>query len=60
METNSRKIIKRLEKEGFVLVAVKGSHHKFKKGDKIVTIAHPKKDIPLGTARNIHKQAGWL
>ena len=60
MNTNSRKIIKRLEKEGFELVKISGSHHKLKKGDKTVTVPHPKKDLPVGTVRNIYKQAGWL
>ena len=60
METNSRKLIKSLEKDGFELVKVVGSHHKFKKGDKTVTVPHPKKDLPLGTVRSIYKQAGWL
>ena len=48
METSSRKIIKKLEKDGFALVKVVGSHHKFKKGTLIVTVPHPKKDLPLG------------
>lgn len=60
METNSRKIIKKLEKDGFDLVKVAGSHHKFKKGTLTVTVPHPKKDLPLGTVRSIYKQAGWL
>lgn len=42
------------------LVRTKGSHHHFKhqqhKG--IVTIPHPKKDIPIGTVNAILKQAG--
>ena len=60
MEVNSRKLIKLLKKDGFELVKVSGSHHKLKKGDKTVTVPHPKKDLPLGTVRNIYKQAGWL
>jgi len=60
VDTNSRKIIKRLKKDGFELVKTTGSHHKFKKGDKTVTVPHPKKDLPIGTVRNIYKQAGWL
>jgi len=59
METNSRKIIRKLEKSGFQLVSVKGSHHKFKNGVRIVIVPHPKKDLPMGTARAIAKQAGW-
>lgn len=60
MERNSRQIIRRLEKEGFELVKVSGSHHKFKKNGKTVTVPHPKKDLPIGTVRGIYKQAGWL
>ena len=60
METDSRRIIKRLKAEGFELVAVAGSHHKFRKGGKTVIVPHPKKDLPLGTARAIARQAGWI
>ncbi|MCV6576282.1 MAG: type II toxin-antitoxin system HicA family toxin [Cohaesibacter sp.] len=60
METNSREIIKRLKAEGFEEVSIKGSHHKLRKGDKIVIVPHPKKDLPIGTARKIAKMAGWL
>ena len=60
METNSKKIVKRLLKEGFSLVSQNGSHHKFRKGSDTVIVPHPKKDLPLGTARNIAKMAGWL
>lgn len=58
-ETNSRTIIGRLKKEGFELVGIRGSHHKFKKGNHTVVVPHPKKDLPLGTARNIARMAGW-
>ena len=60
MEKNSRKIIQLLESDGFVRVRARRSHHTFKKGDKSVTVPHPKKDLPIGTVRNIYKQAGWL
>jgi predicted RNA binding protein YcfA (HicA-like mRNA interferase family) len=60
MERNSRRIIKRLKEDGFELVAVAGSHHKFRKGERTVTVPHPKKDLPEGTARAIAKQAGWI
>lgn len=60
MERNSRQIVKRLVDEGFELVKVAGSHHKFRKADRVVIVPHPKKDLPLGTARNIAKMAGWL
>lgn len=60
METDSRKIVKRLQAEGWALVSIKGSHHKFRKDERTVIVPHPKKDLPLGTARNIAKMAGWI
>jgi predicted RNA binding protein YcfA (HicA-like mRNA interferase family) len=45
--------------EGFVAVSSKGSHRKFRKGALTVIVPHPKKDLPLGTARSIAKMAGW-
>ena len=59
MERDSRKIVKRLLVDGFVAVSSKGSHHKFRKGGLTVIVPHPKKDLPLGTARSIAKMAGW-
>ncbi|WP_417483753.1 type II toxin-antitoxin system HicA family toxin [Maricaulis salignorans] len=57
----SRKIIKRLEAEGWSLRGIDGDHHNFKKPGVrfIVTVPHPSKDIPLGTLRNIYRYAGW-
>lgn len=59
MERDSRKIVKRLLSEGFVLVSVSGSHHKYRGNGKVVIVPHPKKDLPVGTARAIARQAGW-
>ncbi|MCH8313647.1 MAG: type II toxin-antitoxin system HicA family toxin [Nitrospinae bacterium] len=57
----SKKIIKRLLNEGWVLVACKGDDHQYKhpeiKGR--VTVPHPVKDIPKGTVGSIYRQAGW-
>jgi predicted RNA binding protein YcfA (HicA-like mRNA interferase family) len=60
MERDSKRIVKRLLAEGFERVAVKGSHHKFRKDGLVVVVPHPKKDLPLDTARNIARMAGWL
>lgn len=60
MERDSRKIIKRLKEEGFELISVRGSHHKFRKGAVTIIVPHPKKDLPVGTARAIAKDAGWI
>ena len=59
MERDSRRIVKRLIADGFVLVSSKGSHHKFRRGTQTVIVPHPKRDLPLGTARNITRMAGW-
>lgn len=60
VEFNSRKIIERLKRDGFELVNVRGSHHKYRKENRIVIVPHPKKDLPKGTARAIARQAGWI
>lgn len=57
----SRKLIKMLRKDGWELVRITGDHHHYrhpyKKG--IVTVPHPRKDIPKGTLSSIYRQAGW-
>ena len=60
MERDSRGIVKRLTDEGFELIGAKGSHHKFRKGAVTIIVPHPKKDLPIGTARSIAKMAGWI
>ncbi|CDX62531.1 conserved hypothetical protein [Mesorhizobium plurifarium] len=60
IERDSRRIIKRLKDDGFELVSVRGSHHKFRKGAIVLIVPHPEKDLPVGTARAIAKQAGWI
>ncbi|MGJ3501119.1 type II toxin-antitoxin system HicA family toxin [Piscirickettsia salmonis] len=57
---NSRKLIKMLKDDGWILVRTTGDHHHFKHKSKkgIVTVPHPKKDLPKGTLNSIFKQAG--
>ncbi len=52
--------IKQIRADGWYLMHVVGSHHQFKHLTKAgkVTVPHPKKDLPLPTARSILKQAG--
>ena len=57
-----RDVIKRLEDEGWVLVATRGDHRQYKHQDRPgrVTVAgRPNDDIPPGTWNSIQKQAGW-
>jgi predicted RNA binding protein YcfA (HicA-like mRNA interferase family) len=58
---DSRDIIRRLEREGFELVSVAGSHHKYihRTLRRQVIIPHPKRDLPIGTVRAIYRDAGW-
>lgn len=60
MDLDSKKIIKRLKEDGFELISTRGSYHKFRKGAVTIIVPHPKKDLPVGTARAIAKDAGWL
>jgi predicted RNA binding protein YcfA (HicA-like mRNA interferase family) len=60
-ETNTRKIIDRLEREGWKKVGG-GAHDKFRHparpGIRIMVPRH--REQKLGTARSIAKAAGWL
>jgi predicted RNA binding protein YcfA (HicA-like mRNA interferase family) len=56
----SADVIKLLEADGWTLRRVKGSHHQFKHPTKpgLVTVPHPRADVPLPTLRSIYRQAG--
>lgn len=58
---NSRDVIHRLERDGWILVRTKGSHRQYRHPERggLVTVPHPKRDLPAGTRRNIFRQAGW-
>ena len=61
MLTNSRDIKRRLERDGWVLDRISGSHYVFKhpQSHGTIVLPHPKKDLGQGLVRNIYKQAGW-
>jgi len=54
-------VIRRLKRNGWVLRNVRGSHHQVMHPDKPgrVIVKHPSKEIPIGTLRNIYRQANW-
>ena len=58
---DSRAVIRRLEADGWTLARTKGSHHQYRHPTRpgLVTVPHPKRDLPIGTLRSIAKQAGW-
>jgi predicted RNA binding protein YcfA (HicA-like mRNA interferase family) len=57
---SSERIIKVLEKHGFVFVSQKGSHVKLRKaGEAVLTVIVPagRKEIPEGTFKSILRQS---
>lgn len=57
---NSRTVIAALEADGWTLKRVTGGHHHYMHPIKpgIVTVPHPKKDIPVGTLKSVERQSG--
>ncbi|MGE6740977.1 type II toxin-antitoxin system HicA family toxin [Allorhizobium pseudoryzae] len=55
----SSDVIAALRADGWYEVTTRGSHVQFKHDTKPgrVTVPHPKRDIPIGTLKNIEKQA---
>ena len=60
MPIGSREIIRKLESGGFELIRVTGSHHHFRHPNRpgLVTVPHPKRDLPKGTVKSIERQSG--
>jgi predicted RNA binding protein YcfA (HicA-like mRNA interferase family) len=58
----SKALIAMIEADGWQLARTKGSHHQYKHPTKtgLVTVPHPKKDLPAGTVKSIKKQAGLM
>ena len=56
----STDLIRDMQKVGWRLDRVNGSHHVYKHPDRpgIVVVPHPKKDLGLGLVKAIRKQAG--
>ncbi len=60
MVVSSAEVIRQLKAAGWQHVRSKGSHHHFKHPNRpgIVTVPHPKKELPIGTLKSIEKQSG--
>ena len=59
---SSADLIKELEKAGWMLRGVKGSHHVYThpaRGGHL-SVPHPKKDLGAGLVRKLRQQAGLL
>ncbi len=60
-ETNTRKIIARLEKEGWIII-YGGRHDKFENQiyPGLTLILQRHREVSPGVARDIAKKAGWI
>jgi predicted RNA binding protein YcfA (HicA-like mRNA interferase family) len=57
---SSAEVIRRIRAAGWKPARKKGSHHHFKHETfpGIVSVPHPKKDLPIGTLKRIEQQSG--
>jgi predicted RNA binding protein YcfA (HicA-like mRNA interferase family) len=56
-----RELLDMIQRDGWYLVATKGSHRQFKhlqKPGRVTVAGHPSRDVPPGTLNSILKQAG--
>ncbi|UTA52955.1 type II toxin-antitoxin system HicA family toxin [Lysobacter soli] len=57
--TKSADVIRDLERAGWTLARVSGSHHIFTKpGKPPISVPHPKKGLGAGLVHKLRKQAG--
>ncbi|ASV97772.1 type II toxin-antitoxin system HicA family toxin [Paraburkholderia aromaticivorans] len=56
----SAEVVKLIQAAGWRLIRISGSHHHFRHAARggLVTIPHPKQNLPPGTLNSILKQAG--
>jgi len=55
---SGKKLAEILQRKGWQLVRIKGSHHRFKKGDASISIpVHSSRDLKIGILKSIMKQA---
>ena len=59
---DSKQIIKNLEEAGWSVARTRGSHVQLKHPDNplLITLPHPKRDLPQGTAAAIYRAAGII
>ncbi|MBQ6638223.1 MAG: type II toxin-antitoxin system HicA family toxin [Lachnospiraceae bacterium] len=56
---SGKDLVKRLQKDGWTIARIEGSHHIMKKENKTVAIpVHGNKDIPKGLLNKILKETG--
>jgi predicted RNA binding protein YcfA (HicA-like mRNA interferase family) len=55
----SKEVIKALERSGFYIRRITGSHYILKKDNRIVTVPYHNQDLKRGTLSSIIKQSGF-
>ncbi len=57
---DSKRLLKDLEEAGWSVARTRGSHVQLKHPDNplLITVPHPKRDLPQGTAAAIYRAAG--
>ena len=62
MPGSSRELIRQLQAAGWRLVRTRGSHWQFKHPSRpgLITVPHPKRDLPTGTWHAITRAAGLI
>ena len=58
-EQEVREVLRRLRSEGWSEESGRGSHRVFRKDGRCVVVPTSKREIPIGTFRNIARAAGW-
>ena len=59
-EQEVREVLRRLRREGWELESGRGSHMVARRDGVMVVVPTAKREIPIGTYRNIARGAGWL
>jgi predicted RNA binding protein YcfA (HicA-like mRNA interferase family) len=59
-QMDSRTIIRKLRQAGWVHFRTTRSPHHFMHPDtqQVVTVPHPRKDVPIGTIKSVERQSG--
>lgn len=59
LRMNGKQVIKTLERHGYAVLRINGSHHILTNGERRVTVpVHGAQDLKPGTLKSIEKQSG--
>lgn len=59
MPPTGREYVRKLQKDGWIIDRIQGSHYMLKKGSKTVTVpVHSGKELPVGLLHALKKKTG--